>query len=225
MRPNASLRIRAAGASLTLLPPGVVWWERERTLFAADLHVGMSETMQSAGMAVPTGGHAQDLEDLAALAAERAAARLVVLGDFLHAPEGATPEVAAMVAAWGDRLGVPVWLLAGNHDHPIAGDPGVWPFARVEDQILVEPFLLTHRHRDVDAKAKRDEPFRICGHLHPVVRLEGRGDRLRLRCFVRDAGQLILPAFGRMTGGAVVEPGRGRSRYPVTADEVFDLRI
>ena len=225
MKPNASLRVRAAGESLMLLPPGVVWWARERTLLAADLHVGTSETMQAAGMAVPTGGHEQDLEDLAALVAEHGAGRLVVLGDFLHASAGATPTVAAMVTAWRERLGVPVWLLIGNHDRTVAEAPGAWPFDRVADRIEAEPFLLTHHHRDVDAKPIPHEPFRICGHLHPVVRLEGRGDRLRLRCFVRDAGQLILPAFGRMTGGAVVEPSGGRDRYPVTADEVFDLRI
>jgi len=47
-----------------------------------------------------------------------------------------------------------------------------------------------------------DGPLTLCGHLHPCVRLFGRGrDRLRLRCFARQGRQIVLPAFGDFTGG------------------------
>ena len=225
MRSTDALRVSAAGEALWLLPPGVVWWEASRTLLAADLHVGMSETLQAAGMGVPTGRHEQDLEDLATLAQGRRASRLIVLGDFFHASSGITDDVFQMVARWRSALDVPVWLALGNHDAPLRKRGGELPFDRVEDGFLEGPFLFTHLPGEAPGAAPSEAPFRVCGHLHPVVRLEGGRDRLRLRCFVADADQLILPSFGRMTGGAPVDAKRGRRRYPVTADEVLDLGI
>lgn len=56
--------------------------------------------------------------------------------------------------------------------------------------------------------------YEIAGHLHPAVRLEGRGrDRLRVPCFWVRPTQCVLPAFGGFTGS-------GRIR-PLDADRIF----
>lgn len=225
MRSHDALDVRLAGETLTLLPPGAAWWGRTRTLLVADVHVGMSETFQAAGLSVPSGGHAQDLADLGTLARANGAERLVVLGDFFHAARGITDEVLAMVERWQGELGVPLQLTPGNHDRAIRGRAGDLPFEQVEDVIERGPFAFTHLPGDARGAPDVGQLVRICGHLHPVVKLEGGRDRLRLRCFVVEPRQLILPAFGRMTGGAAVEGAKGRRRYPVTSDEVLDLGI
>jgi metallophosphoesterase superfamily enzyme len=48
----------------------------------------------------------------------------------------------------------------------------------------------------------------VAGHVHPVAVLGKGADRLRLPCFAlrRPARQLLLPAFGHLTGGYAVSP-------------------
>ena len=180
MSRRAAVDIRAGGETLTLLPPGVVWWEAAKSLIATDLHVGMSESFQAAGMGVPSGPHQRDLDDLRDVARARGAARVIVLGDVFHAPGGVTETVVAAVAAWRAALDIPVWVTPGNHDTPVRQRFGELPFDRVDDEIAEGPFLFTHLPHRSDA-ARSAGPFRLCGHLHPVVRLAGGKDALRLR--------------------------------------------
>lgn len=225
MKTSTALPVKLAGETIHLLPPGAAWWEREKTLLVADLHLGMSETFQAAGLGVPSAGHEQDLADLAELAGTTGAARLIVLGDFFHAAPGIPEDVLALVSSWQDDLGMPIGLALGSHDRVIRERTGELPFERVADLIEAGPFAFTHLPGDAPGAPAVGEKARVCGHLHPVVRLEGGRDRLRLRCFVLERRQLVLPAFGSMTGGAVVEGAKGRRRYPVTSDEVLDLGI
>ena len=48
----------------------------------------------------------------------------------------------------------------------------------------------------------------MAGHVHPVAVLVQGSDRLRLPCFAlqREQRQLLLPAFGGLTGGYAVSP-------------------
>lgn len=225
MKASDALRVRASGQALWLLPPGAVWWEARRTLLVADLHVGLDDVVQTGETDPPAGRREHDLEDLAALAKGRDATRLIVLGDFFHGAGGISDDAVRRVAAWREDLGVPVWLALGNQDAPLRERAGELPFDRVGEGFLEEPFFFTHLPADAPGAADSPAPYRVCGHLHPVVRLEGGRGRLQLRCFVVERGQLVLPSFGRMTGGAPVEAQNGRRRYPVTADEVLDLGI
>jgi len=52
-------------------------------------------------------------------------------------------------------------------------------------------------------EAKADALLNICGHVHPVARLRQGCDGLRLPCFAFHASdqQLLIPAFGELTGG------------------------
>ncbi|OZA92858.1 MAG: hypothetical protein B7X59_15280 [Polaromonas sp. 39-63-203] len=57
-----------------------------------------------------------------------------------------------------------------------------------------------------------------------LVRLSGRGrDSLRMPCFVAQAGQAVLPAFGEFTGGWMVGAEQGRRLYPVGGGVVWCL--
>jgi metallophosphoesterase superfamily enzyme len=64
----------------------------------------------------------------------------------------------------------------------------------------------------------------LAGHDHPVAHLSGPGrDRLRLPCFVNNANQATLPAFGAFTGGHVVAPRAGQSLHAVGGGRVWTL--
>jgi metallophosphoesterase superfamily enzyme len=66
--------------------------------------------------------------------------------------------------------------------------------------------------------------YALCGHVHPGVRVFGRGDdSARLPCFVLGRRRAILPAFGRMTGLAIVHPTPDETIVAIAGRDLFRL--
>ncbi len=208
---SAHATLQCAGETLWLLPERALWWPARRTLFIADLHLGKAATFRAQGHPVPAGTTRGNLDRLAGLLHRHAADELVVLGDFFHTAESLTPSVRAALAQWRAEFpALRITLVRGNHDRH-AGDPPVeLGIGGVEEPWRIGPFAACHHPQAVDGS------LALAGHLHPVVRLYGRGrDRLRLPCFVLDDRQLLLPAFGEFTGGWEVERGEGQQVFVV----------
>mgnify|MGYP001544457395 FL=1 len=222
--------IPCAGHMLQLLPQRALWWPAEKTLLVADVHLGKGATFRALGQPLPRGGSSRDLQRLSALVAQLQAQRLVVLGDFWHSRQGLTPTLFHALQQWrGRHAQLQVMLVRGNHDRAISrsGLP-----ARLGIELIEEPFPLAPAlyacHApplqvpglaSADGNGKSNMPpasksavvpeaFYLAGHLHPAVRLAGKDyDSARLPCFVWQAGQLVLPAFGSLTGHLALELG------------------
>ncbi len=177
---DADLRARADGA---------LYWSEEAALIVADLHLGKAERLARRGGALlPPYGEVETLDRLAASLAATRARRVIVLGDAFDD----AAAVTGLPATQRDRLAALAagrdWLwIAGNHDagaaFASAGLPG-----RAADETVLRGIALRH--------VAADGPD-ISGHFHPAVRFMGA----RLPAFLIGARHLILPAFGRFTGG------------------------
>ncbi|MFZ2467313.1 MAG: metallophosphoesterase, partial [Parvibaculum sedimenti] len=109
--------MRVCGAALAVLPEGAVWWEMERMLVVADLHLEKGSAFAARGIALPPYDTRATLRRLDALIAKHRPLRLVALGDSFH-DQGAearmSGEDAAMLSELTRRTEW-VWI-AGNHD-------------------------------------------------------------------------------------------------------------
>jgi DNA ligase-associated metallophosphoesterase len=213
--------ITVHGETLWLHPQRAVLWPARRTVIVADTHFGKSALFGRHGVAVPAGSDQHDRERLSGLVREIGAARLLILGDFLHAPLDAGCQEALDLQAWADATQVAeIRVIAGNHDR---GRSCGWraPLQWQPQDLLEPPFRFTH---DADAGAAADGVagdetrgaalFTMSGHIHPVVRLAGlRKHAPRVPVFWQRPAGLVLPSFGSFTGGYAVRPG--------TADHVF----
>lgn len=209
-------RCTVRGEALVLLPERAVWWERTRTLLIADPHFGKAATFRSAGVPVPGGTTAGTIARIDATIARTDPARLVFLGDFLHARAGKSPAIVAALGAWrAGHASLDVVLVRGNHDRR-AGDPPSELRIRCVDAPMIEgPFALVH-HPAAVAGA-----YALAGHLHPSATMVGRGrQRERLPCFWFGAQWAVLPAFGEFTGLASVEPVAGDRVFVIAGDVV-----
>ncbi|MFN4294815.1 MAG: ligase-associated DNA damage response endonuclease PdeM [Thermoflexales bacterium] len=209
----------AAGEVLQLWPERAVFWPRRGTLFVADVHFGKAAAFRDAGIPVPEGGLADDLRRLSRLIAATDAARVVFLGDVLHARQGRAASVVADVAAWRAQHSHRQFLLIrGNHDARAGDPPTEWQMACVDEPFIEPP--LAFRHTPAASSAY----YALAGHVHPSVSLRGRaGLRERLPCFVVGPSRMILPAFGAFTGMAAIRPAPGDRIYAVAGDALVEV--
>jgi DNA ligase-associated metallophosphoesterase len=208
-----------AGEEVVLLALRALHWPRGATVFVADVHLGKGAALRAGGVAVPRGATATDLARLSRLLESTRASRLVILGDFLHANAGRVPALDAAFLRWRDaHANVAITLVRGNHDAK-AGDPSAaWRVNVVADPHPLAPFVLCHE------PARPRTGFALCGHVHPGVRITGDGGSVRLPCFVLGRRHALLPAFGRLTGLALVDARPGETRVAIAGPRLFVLR-
>jgi DNA ligase-associated metallophosphoesterase len=212
--------LEIAGESVVLLPERALYWPRTETLVVADMHWGKAATFRAGGLALPGGTTTADLERLDRVLCRTAARRLVILGDLFHARAGriAAPTLAAIRAWRPARADVEMLLVRGNHDRHAGDPPPDLHINAVNAPAFLPPFVLRHE------PAEATEGYTLAGHVHPGVRLAGRGRlRERLPCFFVGSRLAILPAFGSFTGLADVEPSAAHRVFVIAGDEVVEV--
>ena len=213
-----SLRIELAGNALDLRVDRSVWWPARRTAFVADVHLGKDQVFRRSGVPIPAEVLDAELAALDALLAGTGAERLVVLGDWVHAAPADDDAWPHHVARWRARHAeLELALVAGNHDRGLAPWLDRWGMADWGDGVEIDGLALMH---EVDPDRP---PPGFSGHVHPVVRFGPRGDRVRLSAFARRGDHLVLPAFGRFTGGGEGLERSGWSFYGIAGERVVDL--
>ncbi|HEX2828296.1 MAG TPA: ligase-associated DNA damage response endonuclease PdeM [Burkholderiales bacterium] len=214
--PHGAFETTAAGESLWLLPERAAYWPREQTLLIADAHLGKAAAFRREGVAVPAGTTDENLRKLSELIDAFTATRLVFLGDMLH-NKVARDATARAFTRWRERhAALEVTLVRGNHDKRAGDPPREWDVECVDEPWLLDGLALCHMPQTVP------DHYAIAGHVHPSVRLAGRGRELvRLPCFFFGSDYAILPAFGPFTGMAGIEPEQGDRVYVVAGSSVI----
>ncbi len=136
------------------------------------------------------------------------------LGDLFHS---ALNKEWNFFEKWVAKKSVEIILVAGNHDiiSPLKyEDLGI----KVVSEVEWDDFLLTHHPEE------RTGFFNFSGHIHPAIRLRGKGRQsLRLPCFFKSGQQLILPAFGKFTGTFILEPKKNDEVFAIVEDEIMKI--
>jgi DNA ligase-associated metallophosphoesterase len=184
-------RIILAGAALSPLPSGALWWEEARLLCVSDLHLGKClRHARGGGAVLPPYETVDTLTRLDADLAATRAETVVCLGDSFD-DDLAAGEIAEDTALWLARMQAGrrwIWI-EGNHDAG-RGAPGGTHLSEFREGALV------FRHI-----ARPGETGDITGHYHPKASVAGRAGRVTRACFLHDGARLILPAYGTYTGG------------------------
>jgi len=214
------MRLVLEGEELMLHPRRAALWPRRRTVIVADTHFGKSSFFGRHGIAVPAGSDAEDRKTLSRLITESSAERLIILGDFLHAPIAADSCEAQELEAWSRSLeSVHVLVIAGNHDR---GASRLWKSIEWHEIDLLEPpFRFMHAAPDVPGP---DSAFAVSGHIHPVMKLGSmRKPGLRVPVFWQRLRGLVLPSFGAFTGGFAIRPALGEHLFALGPTGVVQM--
>jgi metallophosphoesterase superfamily enzyme len=166
-----------------------LYLERERTLVIADIHWGYAHSHRRVGNLLPLWGNEQTAERLRLLLAHYAPARMIWLGDSLHAP-----DASSFAEEFLGKLppGVEAIILRGNHDRK-------WPRAdRAEFRFGDYVF-----HHGDKVRPSEKGVTEIIGHIHPAFSWsDGAGSRVKVPVLVEETNRLILPAFSDWSSGA-----------------------
>ena len=201
------------GQQLLLLAQRALFWRQRQTLLIADPHFGKTASFRAEGVPIPPGTTADDLARLDELMQALQPERLIVLGDLLHGRIDNGQRMLGKVSRWRSmRSDLEIILVAGNHDRRAGMLPAEFRVDRIVEFLRDGPFEFHHR------PTSSDTGYVLAGHLHPAVRLSGKGgQRETLPCFCFGANHALLPAFGGFTGSHPIRPGP-RDRIYVIAD-------
>lgn len=198
---SASIPLQLAGERVRLHGDRALYWPARKRLLIADLHLGKADAFRRAGIALPRGGTALDLDRLSALLAASGAQSLWVLGDLLHGPLVDTHWRDAWQRWRSRHAGLDIAVIPGNHDRAL-GAAGL-ALRVLADTFDDGPFALRHEPQ------AHPHLHVMCGHVHPVSALPGLGRRWPV--FWLRERLTVLPAFSQFTGGSPVTPRAGES--------------
>ena len=214
---NNTLLIERYGERMLLHSSGVMYWKRKRWLIISDLHLGKSMHFRKRGMAIPSTMDAQDISTIRHLIDIFNPHRVILLGDLFHSDYNSEWErIASLTNEYRNGFFI---LVRGNHD--ILPD---WHYGRsrlaLVDEIKLGPFWFTH----IPLKDSKGL-INICGHLHPGIKLHGKGRQsVRLPAFFFRERAIIIPAFGRFTGSVSIKPTKTDEVVAIAEKELVRIQ-
>jgi uncharacterized protein len=214
MRP-VYMEIVLAGESFYLLPQKAAYRPRKRQLVLSDVHLGKAAHFRKKGIPMPQEGHLADLDRLEYLIKTWDPDSVLILGDLFHSEYNR--EWLWLKSLFKSHAKREFILVEGNHD--ILPEPA-YGIGNLLKAGLIEEDLIVFSHEPLPATRK----LNICGHIHPGVRLTGKARQsITLPCFIHRGNQFVLPAFGKLTGLAIMDRVEGDAFYLVTHETVVKL--
>lgn len=206
--------------TLLLLPEKAIFWEQEKTLIIADIHLGKVGHFRKAGIGIPKQMEQDDLALISDLIHEYKPEKIVFLGDLFHSDMNNDWDWLVMWRSMFRKIDM--ILVLGNHD--ILNNKFYTDLDfELYETLKIGPFLFSHE--PLKAKALSENvAYVICGHIHPGVTLKGRGRQmLTLPCFHFGTKQAIIPAFGKFTGKVCIKHVRGDKVFAVVKNKVISF--
>lgn len=202
-----------------LLPEKAIFWKQKDALLIADLHFGKAGHFRKSGLPVTSNVGFESLKKLEKLILQINPSQLIFLGDMFHSKFN--EEIAFFMDWRKHHHQLDFLLIKGNHD--------ILPIGLFEENnihlenegLLMNQFILLHHPSENPIP---ENHFAFCGHVHPAITISGKGKQsAKLPCFYASERQLILPAFGKFTGTANINPKKNDSVFVVSGNKVVEI--
>ena len=210
------MEIDLAHQRVHLLVQRALWWPAQKTLIIADVHWGKGGHFRRHGIALPVRTGQANETRLADLVRKLGVERLIIAGDLFHSADNA--EVENFTHWRNAHQSLHIDFVMGNHDILPRERYEGWNLTLQPETLLLEPFLIAH-------DCVESTHFVIHGHIHPGVRIGGRGRAgVAVACFAQDKKRMILPAFGAFTGNYYLDPAGFSAMYALGDEEVLRVK-
>lgn len=213
-----SVQVDIQNTAFQLLAEKAIYLNAYDTLLVADLHLGKVNHFRRSGIPAPTQANTENLDRLILLLQQLNPQRVLFMGDLFHSHYNEEWEVFGQTLKYFPSISFE--LVMGNHD------------ILSEYQYIKHALKLHAKPITIDSLLISHEPvndipsglYNLAGHIHPGVRLRGRGRQgVQLPCFWFGEKQGLLPAFGAFTGLAKLRPKKGDKVFVVVENKVIDV--
>lgn len=169
-------------------------------LVIADLHLGKAMHFRKAGIFMPAGTAAKDYFVLRALITGYNPAQVWFLGDLFHSIRNSEwLQFEAFVGEWPE---LQFTLIRGNHDIIRKEYYDALGIRMIPHILPLGNLLFSHE----PLPEVPEGLINIAGHIHPGCVVKGKGRQsYRFPCFHLSGQHFLLPAFGYLTGLAIME--------------------
>lgn len=216
--PESALKVSVRGEEVVLLGEKCLLWPGQGLLVISDFHLGKSDHFRKNGIPMPGNMIDRELDRIRSLVETYRPAEVLFLGDLFHSVYNRSWE--RVVDFFNLDSDTVYSLVEGNHD--IMDDEHYQRAGIVHHGLVYEKGPLLFAHDRIDNLP--DELYGVFGHIHPGVRLQGRGrQNMTLPCFCFREDHLLMPAFGAFTGLAKIKPAESDEIYVVIEGEVVRL--
>ena len=178
-----------------------VWYEKKKTIFLTDLHLGYESVQKEDGISLPPFQKEEILDRLADIKNEYNPDSFIVLGDFKHNfGRGKRQEFNEVLDIMDYIMeDSSLVMIKGNHDNYLENYADIKGVPLYEERMVLMDLTLTHGHQKVHRNG-----LLVMGHEHPSIEMKDEvGSKLRLPCFLYHPEQkiLVLPAFDPLSEG------------------------
>ena len=194
---------------------GAVFWKEKNTLLLADIHLGKVGHFRKSGIPVPRKAGGVFYDKITKLKNSLNFSQIIFLGDLFHS---SLNNEWFLFENWVKKSELKIILIKGNHDiipKLVFEQVGI----KTYDDLKIEKFFFTHHPKKIN------DCFVFSGHIHPGVRLIGKGKQImKFPCFICNKDQIILPSFGGFTGMHLPEIRNGDQVFVITNKEIIEIK-
>ena len=178
------ITIEIRNNQFVLHPSGGIYWKENQSWLLADIHLGKVAHFRKNGFAVPRNAEGSFYQKMGALLPLFPVKRILFLGDLFHSYLN---NEWFLFENWVKKCALKIVLIKGNHD-VISKLKFKQIGIKTYDDLKIDKFFFTHHPKKIN------DCFVFSGHIHPGVRLLGKGKQtMKLPCFIFDKDQIILP--------------------------------
>ena len=194
---------------------GAIFWKEKNTLLLADIHLGKVGHFRKSGIPVPRKVEGVFYDKISKLKNSLNFSQIIFLGDLFHS---SLNNEWFLFENWVKKSVLKIILIKGNHD--------IIPKLKFQqvgiktyNDLKIEKFLFTHHPKKIN------DHFVFSGHIHPGVRLAGKGKQImKFPCFIYNKDQIILPSFGGFTGMHLPKIKNEDQVFVITNKEVIEVK-
>lgn len=194
---------------------GAIFWKEKNTLLLADIHLGKVGHFRKSGIPVPRKVEGVFYDKISKLKNSLNFSQIIFLGDLFHS---SLNNEWFLFENWVKKSVLKIILIKGNHD--------IIPKLKFQqvgiktyNDLKIEKFLFTHHPKKIN------DHFVFSGHIHPGVRLAGKGKQImKFPCFIYNKNQIILPSFGGFTGMHLPKIKNDDQVFVITNKEVIEVK-
>lgn len=215
MAHKPSLIFTHLGETFELSPYRGLFRVRTKTLIISDVHLGKDSYFRKNGITIPDISSG-DLNRMEFLLNQYQPETIIFLGDLFHSRKRENRDgLIELLKNYSDMRLV---YISGNHDQL---DPEMGELENLEfiDEFEQEGILFLH-----DDEGKERSLFVIQGHIHPMATVKiGPKQSRRYPSLIIQTRRMIMPAFGKFTGGYKMPAGSFDRLFILTPEASMEV--